>query len=81
MSLTFKAGDLTIQRIIEQETSFVPALEMLPSLTPDMLAENRAWMQAAVKVLAISSFRAWRRACRRGRARPARQSRRYARRR
>jgi glyoxylase-like metal-dependent hydrolase (beta-lactamase superfamily II) len=47
MSLTFKAGDLTIHRIIEQETTFLPALEMLPSLTPDVLAENRAWMQAA----------------------------------
>jgi hypothetical protein len=34
MSLTFKAGDLTIHRIIEQETSFLPALEMLPGLTP-----------------------------------------------
>jgi glyoxylase-like metal-dependent hydrolase (beta-lactamase superfamily II) len=47
MSLTFKAGDLTIQRIIEQEASFIPALEMLPTLTPELLAENRAWMQNA----------------------------------
>ena len=47
MSLTVKAGDLTIHRIIEQETTFLPALEMLPTLTPDVLAENRAWMQAA----------------------------------
>jgi len=47
MSLTVKAGDLTIHRIIEQETTFLPALEFLPSLTPEVLAENRAWMQAA----------------------------------
>ncbi len=47
MSLTVKAGDLTIHRIIEQETSFLPALEMLPTLSPEVLAENRAWMQAA----------------------------------
>jgi glyoxylase-like metal-dependent hydrolase (beta-lactamase superfamily II) len=47
MSLTFKAGDLTIHRIIEQEETFLAALEMLPTLTPDVLAENRAWMQAA----------------------------------
>ena len=47
MSLTFKAGELTIHRIIEQETTFLPALEFLPTLTPEMLAENRAWMQAA----------------------------------
>jgi glyoxylase-like metal-dependent hydrolase (beta-lactamase superfamily II) len=47
MSLTVKAGDLTIHRIIEQETTFLPALEFLPTLTPEVLAENRAWMQAA----------------------------------
>ena len=47
MSLTFKAGDLTIHRIIEQETTFLPALDFLPALTPEVLAENRAWMQAA----------------------------------
>ncbi len=47
MSLTFRAGDLTVHRIIEQETTFLPALEMLPTLTSDVLAENRAWMQAA----------------------------------
>src|SRR5204863_5716031 len=47
MSLKFTAGDLTIHRIIEQETTFLPALEMLPGLTPEVLAENRAWMQKA----------------------------------
>jgi glyoxylase-like metal-dependent hydrolase (beta-lactamase superfamily II) len=47
MSLTLSVGDLTIHRIIEQETTFLPALEMLPGLTPDLLAENRAWMQEA----------------------------------
>ena len=47
MSLTMSIGDLTIHRIIEQETTFLPALEMLPDLTPDLLAENRAWMQEA----------------------------------
>src|SRR5437868_13074186 len=47
MSLKFSVGDLTIHRIIEQETTFVPALEMLPSLTPEVLAENRGWMQKA----------------------------------
>src|SRR5918993_790724 len=47
MSLKFAVGDLTIHRIIEQETTFLPALEMLPGLTPEVLAENRAWMQKA----------------------------------
>ena len=41
MSLKFAVGDLTIHRIIEQETTFLPALEMLPGLTPELLAENR----------------------------------------
>jgi len=47
MTLKFTVGDLTIHRIIEQETTFLPALEMLPGLTPDLLAENRQWMQKA----------------------------------
>ena len=47
MSLTLIAGDLTIHRIIEQETTFLPALDLLPALTPEVLAENRAWMQRA----------------------------------
>ena len=47
MSLKFAVGDLTIHRIIEQETTFLPALEMLPGLTPEILAENRAWMREA----------------------------------
>ena len=32
MSLTLKAGDLTIHRIIEQETTFLPAQELFPEL-------------------------------------------------
>ena len=47
MSLKFAVGDLTIHRIIEQETTFLPALELLPGLTPELLAENRAWMREA----------------------------------
>ena len=47
MSLKYAVGDLTIHRVIEQETSFVPALEMLPGLTPEVLAENRDWMRQA----------------------------------
>ena len=44
MSMSFKIGDLTIQRIIEQEGAFLPALETLPGLTPEVLAENRHWL-------------------------------------
>src|SRR5579864_5719821 len=47
MSLKFSVGDLTIHRLIEQETTFLPALDLLPGLTPELLAENRAWMREA----------------------------------
>ena len=45
MTLKFTVGDLTIDRIIEQETTFFPALELFPTLTPDLLAKNRDWMR------------------------------------
>jgi glyoxylase-like metal-dependent hydrolase (beta-lactamase superfamily II) len=44
MANTFKAGDLTIHRIIEMECAFTPARGFLPGLTPELLAENRSWM-------------------------------------
>jgi glyoxylase-like metal-dependent hydrolase (beta-lactamase superfamily II) len=63
MSLKFSVGDLTIHPVIEQETSFVPALDMLPGLTPEVLAENRTWMRQAralddqdVLMLAFQSY-------------------------
>jgi glyoxylase-like metal-dependent hydrolase (beta-lactamase superfamily II) len=45
MSLKFTVGDFTIHRIIEQETTFLQANDALPTLTPELLAENRAWLQ------------------------------------
>ena len=36
MTLKLTVGDLTIHRIIEQETTFLPALDMLPGLTPEV---------------------------------------------
>ncbi|MBV9561724.1 MAG: MBL fold metallo-hydrolase [Bradyrhizobium sp.] len=47
MSLKLTAGDLAIHRVIEQETTFLPALELFPQLPPELLAENRAWLRAA----------------------------------
>jgi glyoxylase-like metal-dependent hydrolase (beta-lactamase superfamily II) len=46
-SIKLTIGDLVIHRIIEQETTFLPALEMLPGLTPDLLEGNRPWMRRA----------------------------------
>ena len=47
MSLNFSVGDFTIHRVIEQEAPFLPAREVLPTLTPELLAENRDWMRQA----------------------------------
>jgi glyoxylase-like metal-dependent hydrolase (beta-lactamase superfamily II) len=38
-------GDLTIHRIVEQEQAFMAAPEMFPGLTPELLAENRYWLE------------------------------------
>jgi len=45
MSMKFQVGDLTVHRIVELDAPFLPALEMLPDLTPERLHENRAWLQ------------------------------------
>jgi glyoxylase-like metal-dependent hydrolase (beta-lactamase superfamily II) len=50
VSLTLSVGDLTIHRIIEQETPYLPALDLLPALTPQVLAENRAWLRQAAAI-------------------------------
>src|SRR5689334_656065 len=50
VSLILSVGDLTIHRIIEQETTFMPALELLPALTPELLGENRYWLKHAAAI-------------------------------
>lgn len=55
-------GDITIHRIVEQEAPFFDALTFFPSLTKELLAENRSWLSpryfdAADKVvLCIQSY-------------------------
>ena len=44
MSAALNIGDLTISRIIEREGPFLPALDVFPTLTADMLDENRHWL-------------------------------------
>lgn len=41
---TFKVGDITIHRIVEQEAPFFDPLTFFPTLTKDVLEENRGWM-------------------------------------
>ena len=38
-------GDLTIQRIVEQEEPLFDPLEFFPGLTREALEENRAWLE------------------------------------
>jgi glyoxylase-like metal-dependent hydrolase (beta-lactamase superfamily II) len=47
MATTLALGDLQISRIVEQEGPFFDALQFLPGLTPELLAENRGWMAEA----------------------------------
>jgi glyoxylase-like metal-dependent hydrolase (beta-lactamase superfamily II) len=47
MSEVIQIGDITVHRIVEQQLPFLPALEMIPALTPELLAENRHWMEPA----------------------------------
>jgi glyoxylase-like metal-dependent hydrolase (beta-lactamase superfamily II) len=44
---SFSIGDITIHRIVEQEAPFMEALQFLPDLTPELLAENRDWLEPA----------------------------------
>ena len=41
---TFKVGDITIHRVVEQEGAWFDPLQFFPSLTPEVLEENRGWM-------------------------------------
>jgi glyoxylase-like metal-dependent hydrolase (beta-lactamase superfamily II) len=38
-------GDVTIQRIVEGQAPFADPLKFFPSLTPEVLAENRHWLE------------------------------------
>ena len=46
MSQELVIGDLSIHRVIDQQTPFMPFRDMLPDLTAEVLAENRAWLKA-----------------------------------
>ncbi|HEV7997802.1 MAG TPA: MBL fold metallo-hydrolase [Stellaceae bacterium] len=47
MRTSFTVDDMTIHRIVEQEAGFTPILEFLPSLSRELLDENRAWLEPA----------------------------------
>ena len=45
MSNSIHAGDTRIDRIVEFEGPFMPAADMLKGLTPELLEENRHWLE------------------------------------
>jgi glyoxylase-like metal-dependent hydrolase (beta-lactamase superfamily II) len=45
MARGFGLGAITIHRVVEQEAPFFDALQFFPSLTRELLAENRSWLQ------------------------------------
>ena len=48
MDKGFQLGDLTIQRVVEEERPIFDPLTFFPNLTPELLAENREWLQPKV---------------------------------
>jgi len=47
MRTHYAVEDMTIHRIVEQEYGFTPIRDFLPSLTPELLQENRGWLEPA----------------------------------
>lgn len=45
MTTRLSIGDITIHRIVEQEAPFFDMQEFFPTLTDQMLDENRGWLQ------------------------------------
>jgi glyoxylase-like metal-dependent hydrolase (beta-lactamase superfamily II) len=45
MKTTVTIGDITVHRVVEQQAPIFDALEFLPTLTPELLAENRSWLE------------------------------------
>jgi len=44
MRTSFSVNDMTIHRIVEQESGFTPMLDFLPTLSKETLAENLEWL-------------------------------------
>jgi len=45
MDKGFQLGDLTIQRVVEEERPIFDPLTFFPNLTPELLAENQEWLE------------------------------------
>jgi glyoxylase-like metal-dependent hydrolase (beta-lactamase superfamily II) len=47
MRTSFAVSDLMIHRIVDQEAGFTPIREFLPTLSAELLEENRSWLAPA----------------------------------
>ena len=57
-SKAFTCGEISVQRVVEQEGPFFDAMAYFPDLTPEILSENRVWMeQAASPSLPVTTLR------------------------
>jgi hypothetical protein len=45
LSAPIEIGSATIHRIVEQEGPFFEAMQFFPTMTREILAENRGWLQ------------------------------------
>ncbi len=45
MGTGFRLGDLTIHRVIEEESPLFDPLTFFPNLAPELLEENRSWLE------------------------------------
>jgi len=43
--MTLTLGEVTVDRVVEQQGPFFDGLEFFPGLTKEILAENRSWLQ------------------------------------
>jgi len=47
MTSAITLQDVTIQPVVEQQGAFFDVLEFFPTLTKELLEENRSWLQPA----------------------------------
>ena len=45
MTLSFNVGNLRLHRVVEQEQPFFDPLKFFPDLKPEVLEENRSWLE------------------------------------
>ena len=45
MSAAIKLGEISIERVVEQQTPIFDPLEFFPTLSKELLEENRSWLQ------------------------------------